>query len=123
MSHAVAELHGGTAGVADTAFFGAIDGFLRRTAAPAEVVASMQFLQGLSSWNFALAAKSSELLVARARAGEMWLDPDLIRDGATTARIMQGDIVAARQVFRGLAEYSRRDPADARTLLLESYLD
>ena len=54
--------------------------------------------------------------------GDVWIAPDLLRDGATTAYLMRGDTAAARNAFRVLSLQTRRSPSDARTLLLEALL-
>lgn len=116
------DLHGGTAGVADSSFHAALDRFLRRTSPPAEARASIEFLRGLSEWDFARAARASQTLIAAARRGDLWLDPDLLRDGAATAYLKQGNAVAAREVFLALAPLSNRAPGDVRSMLLEAAL-
>lgn len=117
-----ADIHGGAAGVSDTAFYGEVVRYLKRTSPPPppEVTAAVKFLRALSSWNFADADRVSRPLVAKAIIGDHWLDPDLLRDGATTARLLERDVAGAREVFVGLAPFSQRPPTDLRTMLLES---
>lgn len=115
-----ADIHGGSAGVSDSNFYAEVDGYLKRTSPPPEAQASVDFLRALSSWNFSEADKASRPLVARAIIGDQWLDPDLLRDGATTARLMTRDAAGAREVFIGLAPFSRRPPTDLRSMLLEA---
>src|SRR6185503_2607749 len=50
------EIHGGSAGVADTAFFGLLDRYLKRTSPPAEARAAVEFLRGLAAWDFRAAS-------------------------------------------------------------------
>jgi predicted membrane-bound spermidine synthase len=116
------EIHGGTAGVADTAFYSAVERFLRRTSPPPEARASIAFLRALSGWDFEGAARASEPLIAAARRGDLWVDPDVLRDGSTTACVMLGDTAGARAAFVALAPYARRAAEDVRTRLLESLL-
>ena len=117
-----ADIHGGAAGISDTAFYAEIDSYLRRTSPPAEGRAAVDFLRALSSWDYAGAVRASGPLVTSARRGDLWLDPDLLRDGATTAHVMQGDALGARDVYVSLAPFSRRSPTDLRTMLLEAYV-
>jgi hypothetical protein len=117
-----ADIHGGTAGVADTAFFASVDRYMRRTSAPAEARAAVDFLHALAAWDYANAVRASHALVGRAAGGDFWLAPDLLRDGATTARLMTGDTAGAREVFVALAPYSQRARTDLRSLVLESML-
>ena len=117
-----ADIHGGAAGVPDTAFYTEIDRYLKRTSPPPppEARAAVDFLRALSSWDYVAATRASKPLVAKAVIGDFWLDPDLIRDGATTSRVMLGDGAGAREVYIALAPFSRRSPTDLRTMLLES---
>jgi spermidine synthase len=117
------DLHGGAAGVADLAFYARIDRYLRRTSPPLEARASIEVLRGLATWDFAGASLAAEPLIAKAQRAELWLDPDLLRDGVVTARLMQQDLDGAGNAFRSLALFSRRSPADLRTLLLEALLN
>jgi spermidine synthase len=116
------EIHGGTAGVADGAFYAELDRYMRTNGAPVEARAAIDFLRGLSEWDFERAAAASEPLIAAARAGVLWMDPDVLRDGAVTAHLQRGNIAAARAVFVVLAPYSRRAPNDLRTMLVESLM-
>ena len=116
------DVHGGAAGVSDTAFYTEIDRYLARTSPPPEARAAVDFLRALSGWDYAAAVRASQPLVAKAVIGDLWLDPDLIRDGTTTAYMMQGDIARARAVYVMLAPFSRRSPTDLRTMLLEAYV-
>jgi hypothetical protein len=95
---------------------------MRTNGAPVEARAAIDFLRGLSEWDFERAAAASEPLIAAARAGVLWMDPDVLRDGAVTAHLQRGNIAAARAVFVVLAPYSRRAPNDLRTMLVESLM-
>ena len=44
----------------------------------------------------------------------------LLRDGATTAQLMQRNPGAARDAFLALAPFSQRSPSDLRTMMLEA---
>lgn len=120
LSQVERDLHGGTAGVADSAFYDAVDRYVRRTSAPPEAKAAVDFLRGLASWDFARATRASEPLIGAARRREHWVHPDLLRDGAVTARVMQGDTAGARAAFLALALHSQRSPTDLRSMLLET---
>ncbi|HEY9227831.1 MAG TPA: hypothetical protein VIP11_14335, partial [Gemmatimonadaceae bacterium] len=61
------------------------------------------------------------LLVA-AGAGELWLDADVLRDGAVMAKLGVGDQKGARAAFRGLISKSTRSISDLRTRLLYAYV-
>ncbi|HKO16448.1 MAG TPA: fused MFS/spermidine synthase, partial [Gemmatimonadaceae bacterium] len=114
-------LHGGTAGVADEGFYDRVRAYLRRTAAPAPVVASVDFLHGLAAWNFAEASRAGQVLVdARLRDSTNWLPVALTRDGLVVARLRLGDYPGARAAFRAFARDADESPFRAR--LLAAYL-
>ena len=87
-----------------------------------EARAAADFLHGLAVWDFAQASRASALLVAAAERGELWLAPDLLRDGAVTAQLMLGNATAARDIFVALAPLSQRESSDLRTMVLEAMI-
>jgi hypothetical protein len=117
-------MHGGTAGVADSAFYAQVRAYLARAhpAAPVEAVAAVDFLHGVASWDFAEAARASDSLVAAAARRDLWLDPDLLRDGAVMAKLAVGDREGARRAYHVLAPFTARPVTDVRTQLLAAYL-
>ena len=116
------EIHGGTAGVADTAFYLSLEQYMRRNAAPPEARSAIDFLRGLSEWDFRRAARASEPLIMAAGKGQLWLDADVLRDGAVTSHLKLGNVDAARAAFAALAPYSQRPRNDLRTMLLQALL-
>jgi predicted membrane-bound spermidine synthase len=115
-------LHGGMAGVVDSAFYSSLRAFLATTHAPALVRESIDFMHGLAAWDFAEASRASEPLLRAAASGELWLDPDMLRDGAVMAKLTTGDRAGARDAFRLLSSSSARGASDLRTRLLYSYI-
>ena len=115
-------LHGGAAGIADTAFYARLHAYLARTRAPREVRAAVDFLEGLAAWDFAKASEAANPLVIAAARGDLWLDPDMLRDGAVVAKLQSGDVEAARAALRVLAPLSRRPASDLRSRLLVAYV-
>ena len=115
-----ADLHGGSAGVIDSAFYRDIYGYMRRVKAPAEAKAAVDYLHALAAWDYPGVARAGSLLMADAQRGSFWLGPDLLRDGMVTAELMAGNAPAARDVFIALAQQSQRDPTDLRTMVLEA---
>jgi spermidine synthase len=113
---------GGSAGVADSAWFARIAQYLARTAAPAEAKASIAFLHGLASWDFAETARASTTLMDAASRGDFWLSPDLLREGTVVARLRTGDIPGARSAWVRLAPVSSRSPDDVRPQLLAAWI-
>jgi hypothetical protein len=115
-------VHGGMAGVADTAFYVSVRKYLAQTNAPELARASVDFMHGVAVWDYAEAARAADPLVAAAGAGQLWLDPDVLRDGAVMAKLATGHRGEARSIFRMLIGRSARDVTDMRTRLLYSYI-
>jgi spermidine synthase len=115
-------LHGGMAGYVDEDFYGKLRAFLDRTNAPPTARGAIDFLHGLAAWDFAEASRGADPLLAAAARGELWLDADVLRDGAVMAKLAVGDRTAATVAFRLLVTRSSRDITDLRTRLLYSYI-
>jgi spermidine synthase len=93
------DIHGGTAGVADSAFFKRVRDFARRAGAPLEARAALDFLHGIASWNWVEAAIASTVIMA-AEDPNAWI-PDLVaRNGAAVAYIKLQDTAGARKVLK-----------------------
>jgi hypothetical protein len=114
--------HGGMSGVIDTAFFARVDAFVTRHRAPPEVRASVDFHKGIHGWNYPDAARAADPLIRAAMRGDMWIDPDFLRDGAVMAMLQTGDRAGARDALRALELRSSRKPTDLRNQLLLSYV-
>lgn len=104
MDTAEHELHAGTAGVADDAFFREMRDFLARAHAPAEPVAAVAFLHGLAVWDWAEVSRAAETLIPIAQRGTDWVPLDVLREGAALAHLEQHDPRGASGVFKRLAE-------------------
>lgn len=114
--------HGGMAGVIDTAFFKRVDAYLARHKPPVEAKAAVEFHEAILGWDYAAAAVAADPLIRASLRGDMWIDPDLLRDGAVMAMLEVGDRAAARDAFRALELRSARSPNDLRSQLLLSYV-
>lgn len=114
-----ADLHGGTAGVADTAFFGSMRRFAASQGAPVEARAGVEFLHGIGTWDWAKSATASETLIATSDSVE-WIPEVLLRNGAAVSYIMLGDTTGARDVLR---KFARRTFDDRfRERMIASFL-
>jgi hypothetical protein len=117
------KLHnGGTAGTADKAFYGKLQRYMDRHAAPQSARDVVAFRQGIASWNFAQAAQAAERLLPLTVGGHRWLESDELRDGMVMAQLHLGDAKGARRSLDALARFSSRKPGDLRSLLLDSYV-
>ena len=113
---------GGTAGVADSAYFAALESYMSAQHAPTEARAIVAFLEGLAQWDFGKAWRASEVLVPLAVKGDHWMPVDELREGAVLARLQLGDVAGARRVLQALAPQSARDANDVRPQLLEAWI-
>ncbi|MEP6733076.1 MAG: fused MFS/spermidine synthase [bacterium] len=114
---------GGASGVADTAFFAATQRYMDAQHAPPEARATVAFLHGLASWDFAEASKAAELLLPAAAKDDHWMPVDLLREGTAVARIKLGDAAGAREALDVLARSATRDVNDVRPQLLAAWIN
>ncbi|MFN2563558.1 MAG: fused MFS/spermidine synthase [Gemmatimonadaceae bacterium] len=121
---AEADLHRGTAGVADERLYGPMLRYARTRGAPREAVAAVEFLHGLASWNYAEVLAASPTLEAAQRARRPWISAELLRDGSVAAHLGSGDIPGARRRMSELTPLGDQDePAYRfRSRLLFSYI-
>jgi spermidine synthase len=117
-----ASIHGGMAGMVDTAFYSSLYTYLDRAHAPVPARAAIDFLHGLASWDYVQAARAADPLLAEAAKGELWLDGDELRDGAVVAKLAVGERAGARAALHGLIRISSRTNTHLRTRLLYSYI-
>jgi hypothetical protein len=103
-----ADLHSGTAGVVDTAFFRAIRSYAARARAPQQARHALDFLHGIGAWDWAEAAAAAKALYA-SNDSIAWLPPDLMRNGSATAFIVTRDTAAAKDVLRRFARHYNED--------------
>jgi hypothetical protein len=108
--------------VADSSFYNEVRRYLVKTNAPPLPRATVDFLHGMAVWDFAEASRASDPLLQAAAVGDLWLDPDELRDGAVIARLATGNRNGARDAFHILLSRSSRDITDLRTRLLYSYI-
>jgi hypothetical protein len=113
---------GGSTGVADTAFFGAVEHALARHSPPPQARAAVELLHGLAAQDFARIARASPPLIEAARRGDDWLPPDLVRDAAVVAGLRTGDVRGARAAMVTLAPRSERGRNDVRNQLLAAWV-
>ena len=109
------DLHSGTAGVVDSAFFERNRSFAARTGAPAEARAAIEFLQGIGAWDWPRTAVASQALLASTDSVE-WIPDVLLRNGAAVAYIMLRDTTNAKEVLRTFARRTYDDPFRERMI-------
>ncbi|HYV98050.1 MAG TPA: hypothetical protein VE967_11390, partial [Gemmatimonadaceae bacterium] len=117
------DIHGGTSGVADDAFYNDVQSFLSRTRAPDRIVQAMRFMRAISAWDWAAADTSGQrVLELGSQAVGLALSGDLLRDGLVVARLERGDVPGARSAFDMLITHGTRSRIDFRTRLIEAWL-
>jgi hypothetical protein len=115
--------NGGTSGVVDSALFAAAQRFMDAQKAPPEARATIAFLHGMASWNFAEVSKAAEVLIPAAEKDDLWMPVDILREGSAVARIKLGDAVGARFALDHLASRKQRDLNDVRPQLLDAWVN
>jgi spermidine synthase len=115
-------LHLGTMGWTDDAFYDGVTHFLEAQHAPADAKAAWRFLHAAAGYQWVAAAAEVDPLVAARVREHRWLDDDLLRDAAVIALIKTGAPARARGVFDQLNEFVSRKPADLRVRLLDAHL-
>lgn len=113
------DLHGGTAGVVDSAFFRSVRSYAARQGAPAEARSAVDFLEGIGAWDWPKAAVASKLLIASIDSST-WIPDALLRNGGVLAHIKVGDVEGATEILRTFAKRTNADRFRER--LLTSYL-
>ena len=114
--------NGGTAGIADEQFYGALVKFMDRHRAPGTARDVVAFRRALAGWNFAEAAAAADRLMPVVLAEHRWISPDELRDGLVMARLHLRDAAGARQALDTLAKFSSRPAGDLRSMLLGAYV-
>lgn len=93
------EIHGGTAGAADTLFYDRLFQYLRHMDAPPEAMAAADFLHGVASWDHEGAVRAAEILLKAHARGEEWLPGPLLKEGTVLALLAVGEPERAREVL------------------------
>jgi spermidine synthase len=92
-------LHGGTAGVADSLFYGRLFQFLSTEDAPVEARAAADLLYGMASWEHERTLAAVPILMEAWRRGEEWVPMDILRDAGVLAYLAVGDSNGARELM------------------------
>jgi predicted membrane-bound spermidine synthase len=114
--------HGGSAGVADPAFYDPVARYLLATGAPREATAAVQFARALAAYDWPAARAAGEVLLAAYARGDQWIDTAMLHDGGTVAALMTGDPAGARRVLAVTGPRLRRAREDVRGPLLAAWV-
>jgi spermidine synthase len=100
-------LHSGSAGDADEAFYANVRAYLTRARAPKEARDAVDFMHGLATWSWDEVDHAGESLVATLETRrQSWAPTQLLREGLAVSRLMHGDKHGVSAVFHRLARYS-----------------
>ena len=116
------ELHAGTAGVADSAFYADVRSFAERNDAPEAVHHAIDFANGIAAWDFPVAARAADSLLVLATTGRTWYDRNELRTGGVIAHLRLGNPARARRFIVELGQVGADPPSDLRTMLLNAYV-
>lgn len=112
------DLMGGTMGWAYDPFYDSVLQFEKAQNAPADAVAAVKFMRGISKYNWIEAADQVDALLFATENGLKWIDPDTFRDGAVVALLKTGQNTKARTVFNRMGERADRKAFDLRVRML-----
>jgi predicted membrane-bound spermidine synthase len=106
------QIHGGTAGVADSLFYGRLFQYLRAQDAPLEARAVGDFLFGVAAWDHERTVMAQDILLAASARGEDWIPRHQLLEGGALAWMALGDLAGAREALSLLeAEETGREGA------------
>jgi hypothetical protein len=114
--------HGGSAGVADPAFYGPVLAYLAAARAPQEAVAAVRFAAALAAYDWPAARAAGDVLLTAYARGDQWIDTAMLHDGGVVAALKTGDPAAARHVLRVTGPRLRRGRDDVRGPLLAAWV-
>jgi hypothetical protein len=113
------DVHAGSPGSVDTAFYRRVDDFVDRAKAPEGARKSVEFLEAADRWDFEVVQRVGDELIRKATKGERWFSSDYLRDATVVAHLRNGDPTGARRAFDAMRPLvSRGAVADLRTRLL-----
>lgn len=100
-------IHSGSAGYAEEAFYANVRAYLARARAPKEAHDAVDFMHGLATWSWDEVDRAGESLVATLETRrQSWAPTQLLREGLAVSRLMHGDKRGVSAVFHRLAPYS-----------------
>jgi spermidine synthase len=117
---AEADLHWGTVGWIDRAFYTEVYDFLDRAGAPAEARATVDLKHGLGILEWGRVAAAADLLVSRVSAGQGWAQPSTLLDASVVAYLRVGRPTGARNALNLLGPRSGRGADHLRNRLLDA---
>jgi hypothetical protein len=119
-----ADLHLGTAGVVDEAFFKDLFAYMAKHRAPDRVSYAVRFVHAISGWDWAAADSIGDQVIRLgAQPTGLPIGGDIVRDGIVVARLRRGDVIGARKAFDILVGHGTRGRTDIRNRLLNAWIE
>ncbi len=117
------DLHSGTAGFADAAFYDGVRRYMAQRGAPPTAWQAVEFIHAVAVWDFREAARMADPLIALAHQEQDWVPVEALLDGALAAKLLTGDRAGAARVQELLLPRSGRGPHDLRTRLAAAWFN
>lgn len=114
------DLHQGTMGQVDAAWYADVERYMLATNAPAGAISAWRFLRAAVTYDWPAAAAEVPRQIAERDRGTAWLLPETLLDAAVLARLRTGDHTGAKAAFARLSDAAGRSPDDVRTRMLEA---
>jgi spermidine synthase len=115
-------LHSGTMGWVHEEFYQSVRAFMEAKRAPADGLAALRFMHGISGYDWKEAAAQVDALLDARGHDRVWVNNDLFRDGACIALLHTGDVAKARKVFDRMSEYTARKSGDLRVRMIDAHI-
>lgn len=118
-----ADIHNGTAGVADERFFNELYAYMAKYHASPRMTLPIHFVHAVSVWDWTAADTLGEQLIQLGRQpGGLPVGGDIVRDGLVVARLRLGDTAGARRAFEILITHGTRSRNDIRNRILYAWI-
>ncbi|HKS06065.1 MAG TPA: fused MFS/spermidine synthase [Gemmatimonadaceae bacterium] len=112
-------LHGGTSGVADSAFYAQVIGYATRYHAPERVSMALRFMRAASAWDWpTVDSVGKRVIELGSESVGLAVSGDIVRDAVVVAKLRLGDPTGARNIYNLLAGHGTRIGTDLRMRLL-----
>ena len=122
-SKAATELHWGTVGWTDEAFYRTVRSFLDRAGAPFEARAVVDLHQAVGELDWAEAAAAADALVSPVADGERWMQSATLLDAAVLAYLHTDRPADARHTLEALVPVTARAPGHLRHRVLAALIE
>jgi spermidine synthase len=116
------DLHAGTMGEVDAAWYDAVERYMRAQDAPADGLVALRMLRAASSYDWTTAARLTQELIDARNRGRYWLPEAIFLDAAVLSRLKAGDATGARILFARLSPGSGRNANDVRIRMLDAHV-